>query len=506
MVNGVQEGEASSRRRHPLRPQRSSSRPLKQWRLPRAQNWEHSYKRTLGLADALGIVVATAATYLFHFGDEFNVRLNGGATTYAVVAPPIAVWWWLSLHWRGSRDRGVIGHGLEEYRRVIASTMWVFASVAIASYFLGVRFSRGFFIELLPVGLAILLLGRWAARRALHRRRAKGGSVTPTVVVGSSRDIAPVLRDLRQNINAGYRPVAVALSAHEMNGSFHPEEYAGLPVIDLDAVADHVAVNRVGAVVVVPGLPRARIRELAWALESSNARLMFVPSLLDVAGPRLAVHQVQDLSLLSVDLPRFSGWSHLVKRSFDVVFSLGALVAVAPVMAAAAILIKAEDGGPVLFRQERIGRGGQPFVVHKFRTMCVDAEAKVDALIAAAGGRATLFKMENDPRITKIGKVLRKYSLDELPQFWTVLKGGMSVVGPRPQVEREVAEYAPATHRRLLIKPGITGLWQVNGRSKLSVEESVRLDLRYVENWSLAGDLAIVMRTVRVVATSSGAY
>lgn len=210
--------------------------------------------------------------------------------------------------------------------------------------------------------------------------------------------------------------------------------------------------------------------------------------------------------MLHVDLPRYSGTKYWLKRSFDVFFAAAALVALSPVLGLVALAIKLDDGGPVLFRQERIGLGGEPFVIHKFRTMCADAEAKIDALIAEAGGQALLFKLEHDPRITRIGSTLRKFSLDELPQFWTVLRGGMSIVGPRPQVSREVAEYTDAAHRRLLIKPGITGLWQVNGRSQLSLEESIRLDLRYVENWSLTGDLAIIMKTVRTVLRPRGAY
>jgi exopolysaccharide biosynthesis polyprenyl glycosylphosphotransferase len=206
-----------------------------------------------------------------------------------------------------------------------------------------------------------------------------------------------------------------------------------------------------------------------------------------------------------VDLPRFTGAKLVLKRTFDIVVSAIALLLLAPVFLVIAALIKLDDGGPMLFRQQRIGRYGQPFTIHKFRTMCVDAEAKIDALIAAGGGMALLFKLEDDPRITRIGKVLRKYSLDELPQFWTALRGGMSVVGPRPQVSREVAEYSDIHHRRLLIKPGITGLWQVNGRSELSMDESIRLDLRYVENWSLIGDITIILKTIGVVLRPRGA-
>ncbi|MBK8460506.1 MAG: exopolysaccharide biosynthesis polyprenyl glycosylphosphotransferase [Micropruina sp.] len=207
-----------------------------------------------------------------------------------------------------------------------------------------------------------------------------------------------------------------------------------------------------------------------------------------------------------MELPRYTGWNHFLKRAFDVVFSSLALVCLAPLLFAVAVAIWLDDGGPIMFKQKRIGLRGESFTIHKFRTMVVDAESKVDRMIEDAGGRALLFKVEDDPRVTRLGSVLRRYSLDELPQFWTALRGDMSVVGPRPQVAREVAEYSSDAHRRLLTKPGITGLWQVSGRSDLSVEESIALDLWYVENWSLTGDLAIILKTLKVVLRRHGAY
>ncbi|MFT3860528.1 sugar transferase [Micropruina sp.] len=254
------------------------------------------------------------------------------------------------------------------------------------------------------------------------------------------------------------------------------------------------------------GLAHKQSKDLAWSLENRPIEFMFVPRLVDIAGPRVSFRSVEGLSLMRVDLPQFTGGKLAVKRAFDIAVSTVALVFLAPLFMVVAVLIKLDDGGPVFFKQKRVGRFGQPFTIHKFRTMCLDAESKIDALIEANGGAALLFKLEDDPRITKIGKVLRKYSIDELPQFWTVLRGGMSVVGPRPQVEREVAEYSDVHHRRLLIKPGITGLWQVGGRSELSMAAAIQLDLRYVENWSVLGDINIVAKTVGVVLRPDGAY
>ncbi len=472
-----------------------------------SRNWYDGYHRATCAADAIAILAAVVATYLWRFGEHLNTAVAGTSLPYGIVALVIAALWWIVLGARESRGRGVVGNGLEEYRRVIIAGLYTFAGVAIAAYIMDAQISRQFFLVSLPLGTFLVLLGRWVGRRILHKRRAMGRGFTPTVVVGAPEEVRDAVRDLRRNVNAGFQPIAIALSHAEGSAAvLASQEMADLPVIELESLRHHIAENHVRAVVVAPGLPREMVRHLAWELENSLVRLLFVPSLVDVAGPRLTVHQIQDLSFVSVDLPRFSGWDHALKRIFDLCFSTVALILLAPVLAVVAVLIKAEDGGPVLFRQGRIGARGQPFVVHKFRTMSIDAEARIAAMIAAGGGRALLFKMQDDPRITSIGKVLRKYSLDELPQFWTVVRGSMSIVGPRPQVSREVAEYTDEAHRRLLIKPGITGLWQVSGRSSLSAEDSIRYDLRYVENWSLTGDLTIIMRTVRVVLHPSGAY
>ncbi len=247
--------------------------------------------------------------------------------------------------------------------------------------------------------------------------------------------------------------------------------------------------NVYGLVIVADGLARERTRTLAWRKENRPLELMCVPRATDVAG----------LWFAHLGLPRFSVWRLWLKRAFDAVFSAIARAMLAPVVVAVAVANKLDYDGPVLFRQTRVCRFGPTFAIHKFRTMCVDAESEANDLIAALGGTALLFKLENDTRITWAGRFLRKYSIDELPQFWMALRGGMSVVGPRPQVAHEVAEYIDRHHRRVLIKPGITGLWQVNGRSKLSMAESIRLDLRHVENWSLIADVVIILKTVGVV-------
>lgn len=216
-----------------------------------------------------------------------------------------------------------------------------------------------------------------------------------------------------------------------------------------------------------------------------------------------------DLPLIHVSTPRLGGFSAALKRVFDILGAALGLLVISPFMLATAIAIKLDDGGPVFFRQTRVGRENQPFMMIKFRSMVVDAEARLAELEEREGqdaGNGVLFKMKDDPRITRVGRILRAYSIDELPQLINVLLGSMSMVGPRPPLASEVERYGTDVLRRLIVKPGITGLWQVGGRSDLDWEESVRLDLYYVENWSIVQDLIIIFRTVRVVLTRDGAY
>lgn len=423
---------------------------------------------------------------------------------YVLLAPLLAAVWTLALGLSDSRDHRVVGSGLVEYRRVVSTSLQVFGGIAILSYLFKVQPSRAIFVVTLPVGLALLLLGRWVGRRMLGRMRSRGRALTKAVLVGSGASVATLIGDLIRRPEVGYRPEAVCLLTDFPVGASAAATTCRR--IGWSEIGRAAAGGHYGAVILADGLSHKQTKELAWALEASPVELMILPRLIDVSGPRMAVREVEGLSLMHVDLPAFSGAKLILKRGFDIAVSMVGLILISPLLLAVAIAIKLDDGGPLIFRQQRVGLRGQPFTIHKFRTMCADAEDRIGELIEANGGQALLFKLADDPRITRVGRFLRKYSLDELPQFWSVLRGGMSVVGPRPQVSREVAEYSHVHLRRLLIKPGITGLWQVNGRSRLSLEESIRLDLRYVENWSIATDLVIILKTVGVVLRGNGAY
>lgn len=473
--------------------------PADQFHVSGDDSWRRRVRLSMMATDVVAIVIAVAMSFTLLF--EPTDRVTGGELPYWAFSIIMILGWVAALAMGGAHSLRGLGAGLQEYRRVLAVSVQYFGVVAIAAFVLHQSVSRMVFLTTAPFGMALLFLGRWLLRKVVLHARGSTRLMTPTLVVGAAGQVEPLIADLVRRYDVGYLPVRVCV----IDGApcQLPPGIERVELPDLQTAADDPAI---GALIVTDGLPREQVRELAWSLEQRPVQLLFLPRLVDMAGPRMTVSDVEGLALVHVDLPRFSGWKLGLKRVFDVLFSLVVLVLVSPLLALIALFIKLDDGGPVFFRQKRVGLRGRVFTIHKFRTMVTDAEELAADLIEEHGGQVLLFKLEDDPRITRIGKVLRRHSLDELPQFWTVLRGSMSVVGPRPPLIREVAEYTEMHQRRLLIRPGITGLWQVNGRSDLSWEESIRLDLRYVENWSLFEDLVIILKTVRVMLRPRGAY
>ncbi len=253
-------------------------------------------------------------------------------------------------------------------------------------------------------------------------------------------------------------------------------------------------------------LPPATVRRIAWSLESSTVELAVAPALTEIAGPRIHIRQLAGLPLLHVAVPQYEGSKQAAKAVFDVTTAVVLSILLSPVLLVLALIVRFSSRGPVIFKQERVGLNGRTFRMLKFRTMVDGAEDRLDELMPLNEGSGPLFKVRDDPRVTRVGRILRRYSLDELPQLWNVIRGDMSIVGPRPPLPSEVERYEPEVRRRLLVKPGVTGPWQISGRSDLSWAEGVRLDLFYVENWSLMGDLLMIWRTLRVVLRRHGAY
>ncbi len=468
------------------------------------------YRTRLVVTDFSIIVGSVVAAFFARFGtQDLSVPFAGLSAGYWLVAGLIILTWIVILGAYRTRDARVVGVGAVEYKRVLAASALTFGVLAIAFFILKVDIARGFFIVALPLGVASLMVSRWAWRQWLTRQRAFGRYLSQAIVVGRREDVDYVVGQIARKSGAAYNVIGVALENASTAVPTITSAGKDIPVVsDLDSVAN--AVDALGAdVVIVAGQPSGRsdyIRDLGWELEGTSAELVVASRLTNVAGPRIHIRPVEGLPLMHVELPQYEGGKHIAKRMVDVVASGFALVLLAPLMLVIAIMVRLDSDGPVVFRQERVGRGGQPFVMLKFRSMVQTAEDDLAGLLDKNEGAGVLFKMKNDPRITPVGAFLRKYSLDELPQLINVFLGHMSLVGPRPPLPREVSEYAQPVHRRLFIKPGLTGMWQVNGRSNLSWEESVRLDLYYVENWSLMGDLMIMWRTVKVLVAPEGAY
>ena len=430
--------------------------------------------------------------------------------TYLEISGLIALFWMSALSINNSRSQRIIGSGAEEYRRVWWATISVFGGVAIVSMLFKLEIARGYLMVALPTGVLLLFTSRWIARKVITRaRKTWGRCITRLLVVGSPQAVRDLTSALSREPWSGYDIVGACIPGGYSRTNIGIPGLGTIPVFgDESAVADAVIASGSQAVAVAAAeqFHGKGLRDLSWELESLDIDLLVAPGVIDIAGPRLHMRPVAGLPLIHVEKPQYHGAKKFQKRAFDVCFSGTALLCGLPLLLMIAIAIKLSSTGPVFYRQQRIGLDGRPFEMVKYRTMVVGADKMVDELSELNEGRGVLFKIRKDPRVTPIGRFLRKYSLDELPQFLNVLAGEMSVVGPRPPLGAEVAQYDDDTMRRMLVRPGITGLWQVSGRSDLSWEDSVRLDLFYVENWSMMADLLIALKTLRVVLNHSGAY
>jgi exopolysaccharide biosynthesis polyprenyl glycosylphosphotransferase len=466
----------------------------------RTRVWRSGWTVGLVLADLLLLSVALVVALVRRFGVD-SAGATAGGLSYALIAAAIGVGWSLSLGIAGAYETRHLGTGAEEYKRVAVGTLQLWAAVAIGCYAAKLQVARGFVVVALPLGLLLLLTGRIVARRGLVAARSRGLALHRVVVVGDRGAVAALATELRREKAAGFRVVGACLA--EPGAGFRESDE--LPVLgtleDIPAI-----VRRHGAdtVAVASAVPAETVRRLSWDLEGSGVDLVVAPSVVDVAGPRVSVRPVAGMPLLHVDEPEFSGGKWLAKTVLDRLLAVAALVVLAPVLVPVAVAIRLGSPGPAVFRQVRIGRDGREFRLLKFRTMHADAEARLAELAGRNETDGLLFKIAEDPRVTRTGRFLRRTSIDELPQLFNVVRGDMSLVGPRPLPVKD-SDFTGDVRRRLLVRPGITGLWQVTGRSELSWEDSVRLDLYYVENWSIALDVTILARTVGAVLRGAGA-
>jgi exopolysaccharide biosynthesis polyprenyl glycosylphosphotransferase len=458
---------------------RTTRRPVQGHRAPAAQpgnGWERRYLRTLLLSDLLVGLGSGVAAFALRFGEALTPYNRG----YAIMSALLPLAFIAALAANRGYERRYLYVGTEEYQRVLRAGLVFTVTVTFVAYAFEIRLARGYVSIALPLVILACVAARFGLRKRLHRARNKGACLRRVVLVGHELAVVALTRQLRR------------------------ERYHGLDVVG----ACLPAAARADTVIVLscPELDGHALRRLAWQLERDDIDLIVASSLIDVAGDRTTIRPVDGLPMLQVEHPTLTGARRLVKAGFDRVGAALLLALLSPLLAGLAVAIRLDSPGPVMFRQVRVGKGGREFLIYKFRTMYTDAEARLSEIRHLNEYDGVLFKMRDDPRVTRMGRWLRRLSLDELPQLLNVLGGSMSLVGPRPPLPQEVAVYPEDMCRRLAVRPGMTGLWQVSGRSDLPWEEAVRLDLRYVENWSLSLDLVILLRTLSAVVRSSGAY
>ncbi|MCZ2804093.1 sugar transferase [Modestobacter sp. VKM Ac-2983] len=460
--------------------------------------WVRRHRAGLVVGEVLIAASAAAVVLLTHDGP-----VVGSVLFWAGLSLVVA--WPLLLTVTGAYEGRWFGLGSDEFRRVGRAGMLLLAGMGFLSYAAQLDLSRALVVLAVPALTGATLVQRYAARRLLHRRRMAGRCVKRVVVVGRGGAVLDLVDRLHRTRHAGLDVVGVCVTPGDRS---RVARVAGLPVAGLDDVvelADRVGADTI-AVTSASETASQYLRALSWQLEGTGLELLVAPGLVEVAGPRLHIRPFDGLPLLSVEQPRFEGWRRVVKGALDRSVASLALLFLTPVLVALALAIRLSGPGPVLYQQQRVGLGGRHFTMLKFRSMVVGADQQVSGLSDGNEADGLLFKIRQDPRVTPVGRWMRRLSLDELPQLVNVLTGDMSLVGPRPPLPAEVARYDTSVSRRLLVKPGLTGLWQISGRSDLPWEEAVRLDLRYVENWSLALDVQILWKTARAVVSASGAY
>lgn len=488
----------------------SGRRPARSTRVRPVQNlvavprprWERRYARLVVASDAVAVALAVGLNLVLGFGSYSN--------RFGPIALPLGILTWViamaCLKANRSWEPPILGAGSEEFTRLLrglTATAVLLALIGLATL---ESATRPWVFGVVPLGAILAFLGRMTLRKRLHRRRAAGRCMENVLAIGDEQSLPAFVARTRRDHYTGWSIVGVCTpTAAAADGG---DTILGVPVVgDLDSVATIARSGAYHAVAIGPaaGWSPMRLRSLAWDLEGTGVELVVDPGLMEVAGPRLHITPIDGLPLLRLSQPAFTGFRWLVKHVLDRIGALLLILLAAPLLLVVAIAVRA-DGGPVFFRQTRVGRYGRTFSMIKFRSMVTDADRLRPELQDGDVGAGPMFKMRNDPRVTRVGAVIRRYSIDELPQLFNVLGGSMTLVGPRPPLPEEVETYSPDVERRLLVRPGLTGLWQISGRSDLTWEESVRLDLRYVENWTLALDALILWKTVGVVLRGSGAY
>ena len=393
---------------------------------------------------------------------------------------------------------------VNEFKQVFHGVFAGAALLLVADSIFNLRLARAWVLLALFVGLLVVGGERLAVRKILHYLRRRGGDATKTIVLGTNSEAKAVAKTLERERWLGYKIIGFVDDDAPVGQEVALDQLVIGGTEDLvDLVLEHQATL---VLVAASAFDTARLNHLLWKLRDIDVDLQITSGTVDLLASRMVVQSVAGVPLLYVRRPGMDRIQRTIKRAMDIIGATLGSILLSPVLALIAIRIKLDSPGPIIFKQRRVGRDGDQFTLWKFRTMVVDAEEKKAELEHLSEGPGLLFKLKQDPRVTRWGTTLRKYSLDELAQLWNVVKGEMSLVGPRPALPSEVQQYDDWVKNRLRAKPGMTGLWQVSGRTETSFSDYVRHDLFYIQNWSLSLDLWILWRTMRAVMSGEGAH
>jgi exopolysaccharide biosynthesis polyprenyl glycosylphosphotransferase len=464
------------------------------------------YSEILVLVDISSFLTGAIIASVVRFGGLSSGLTREGRAPFLAVALVGATGWAVILAGAGAYSRRNIGSGPGEWRAVCDSAVRFLALLALVVFIGKLDVSRSLVAIAVPAAFALTVTARLVLRNWLHQQRLRGRYTEGVLVVGSAPAARSLIGHFQRAGVAEFSVLGVCVPTADVSMEVGGVTFPVLAGPDGACGAASACGARVIAVADARTLGARGLQRLARQIEAEDIELMAVPDVTDVAGPRISVSNAAGLPLLYVATPQIHGSRRLAKTVFERTAALAAIIVLFPFLLVVGLVVRLTSEGPAIFRQERVGLNGKRFRIWKYRTMVVDADARLPEVLHLNEFDDVLFKLKEDPRITPVGSVLRKWSLDELPQLWNVARGDMSLVGPRPPLASEVERYEEDAYRRLLVKPGITGLWQVSGRSSLNWEQSVQLDLHYIENWSLTMDLVVLARTVKAVALRKGAW
>ena len=481
-------------------------------RFPTRARRRWTIRLSLLASDVAMLGVASALATMIRFGQLRHVQVLaelGPTFTFVDLSLLISAIWVLALGLERLYDVDRVFWGTGEYKRVARALSLGVVVFIVATYALKLPgLSRAW--TLLAWGFAILfvVIGRAVVRMAVVSARRHGLLLRPTLIAGFNQESADIIRALRANRSSGMVPLGCLASEH---ADYPLHDYCSdldMPCLgDVESIGKVLDRNNIDTVVISStAYDRDVLARLIDSLRDRDVDIQMSSGLLDVITSRVQIREVSGIPLITLRAVSFSADKRFVKRTFDLLVGAVGLVVGIPLWALIALAIKLDSRGPVFYRQLRVGRGGSVFGMYKFRSMGDGAETHLGELRERNEATGPLFKMHDDPRVTRVGRFLRRLSLDEFPQLLNVMRGEMSLVGPRPPLPGEVDTYTDYHRRRLEVLPGMTGLWQVSGRSALTFDDMVRLDLLYIENWSVGFDMALIARTVPAVFAREGAY